>query len=105
MAKASLSAADSINVAQWHSNRGTVPKERHDWLVLGLFADTTLALAPDTGMVYVLGDGEDELVYTPNLQWQRCGIQVVRLPVEDLRQGEQLTNRLKEELLRHLWPR
>ncbi|MEU1940515.1 hypothetical protein ACH49O_41195 [Streptomyces coeruleorubidus] len=40
-----------------------------------------------------------------DLQWQRCGIQVVRLPVEDLQQGEQLTNRLKEELSRHLWPR
>ncbi|MFI9781858.1 SUKH-4 family immunity protein [Streptomyces sp. NPDC051956] len=65
MSKASLSAADSINVAQWYSNRGTVPKECHDWLVLGLFADTTLALAPDTGMVHALGDGEDELVYTP----------------------------------------
>ncbi|MCX5443653.1 SUKH-4 family immunity protein [Streptomyces sp. NBC_00056] len=65
MSKASLSATDSINVAQWYSNRGTVPKECHDWLVLGLFADTTLALAPDTGMIYALGDGEDELVYTP----------------------------------------
>ncbi|MFD5124088.1 SUKH-4 family immunity protein [Streptomyces sp. NPDC058385] len=65
MSKASLSATDSINVAQWYSDRGTVPKECHDWLVLGLFADTTLALAPDTGMVYALGDGEDELVCTP----------------------------------------
>ncbi|MFD0118121.1 SUKH-4 family immunity protein [Streptomyces sp. NPDC058320] len=65
MSKASLSATDSVNVAQRYSNRGTVPKECHDWLVLGLFADTTVALAPDTGMVYALGDGEDELVYTP----------------------------------------
>ncbi len=30
-----------------------------------MFADTTLALAPDTGAVYALGDGESGLVYTP----------------------------------------
>ncbi|MFF1360031.1 SUKH-4 family immunity protein [Streptomyces sp. NPDC058297] len=65
MSRASLSATDSINVAEWYSNWGTVPKECHDWLVLGLFADTTLALAPDTGTVYALGDGEAQLVYTP----------------------------------------
>lgn len=39
-----------------------MPKKCHDWLVLGMFADTTLALAPDTGTVYALGDGET-LVY------------------------------------------
>ncbi|MGW6404953.1 SUKH-4 family immunity protein [Streptomyces sp. NPDC055134] len=65
MSKASLSPTDFINVAQWYSNRGTVPKECHDWLVLGLFADTTLALAPHAGTVYALGDGETQLTYTP----------------------------------------
>ncbi|MGW6405433.1 SUKH-4 family immunity protein [Streptomyces sp. NPDC055134] len=65
MSKASLSPTDSINVAEWNSNWGTVPKECHDWLVLGLFADTTLALAPDTVIVYALGDGETQLAYTP----------------------------------------
>lgn len=65
MSKAGLSATDSINVAQWYNTRGTVPKECHDWLVLGLFADTTLALAPDTGTVHALGGGETQLVHTP----------------------------------------
>ncbi|GGV45631.1 hypothetical protein GCM10010495_74000 [Kitasatospora herbaricolor] len=40
-----------------------------------------------------------------DLQWQRCGVAVVRLPVEDLADREQLTERLKEELRRYLWPR
>ncbi|MFF1908284.1 hypothetical protein [Kitasatospora sp. NPDC058218] len=40
-----------------------------------------------------------------DLQWQRCGVPVVRLPVEDLADQKQLTERLKEELRRHLWPR
>lgn len=33
--------------------------------MLGLFADTMLALAPDTGTVYSLCDGETHMVYTP----------------------------------------
>ncbi|TQF04395.1 hypothetical protein E6W39_21940 [Kitasatospora acidiphila] len=40
-----------------------------------------------------------------DLQWQRCGVPVVRLPVEDLADRDQLAKRLKEELIRHLWPR
>lgn len=64
MSKASPGASDSINLSEWYSNQGTVPKECQDWLVLGLFAYTTLALAPDTGAVYALGDGETGLVYT-----------------------------------------
>lgn len=40
-----------------------------------------------------------------DLQWQRCGVAVVRLSVEDLTNREQLIQRLKEELRRHLWPR
>ncbi|MET8831341.1 SUKH-4 family immunity protein [Streptomyces sp. NPDC004610] len=63
MSKAGLRADDSINLAEWYANRGPVPKESHDWLVLAMFADTTLALAPDTGTVYALGDGEAGLVY------------------------------------------
>ncbi|TXL84723.1 SUKH-4 family immunity protein [Streptomyces sp. IB2014 016-6] len=65
MSKASLSAADSINLAEWYSNRGKVPDECRTWLVLGLFAETTLALAPDSGTVYSLGVGETQLVYAP----------------------------------------
>ncbi|MET8944583.1 hypothetical protein ABZX30_13620 [Streptomyces sp. NPDC004542] len=94
--------------------------------------DRTIAIAPLPGVrlqaghtwtpdIIVLGNGRavvfevdgphhrDRRRYADDrnrdLQWQRCGIQVVRLPVEDLQQGEQLTNRLKEELSRHLWPR
>ncbi|MFG3369624.1 SUKH-4 family immunity protein [Streptomyces sp. NPDC048156] len=63
MSKASLRADDSINLSEWYADKGTVPKECNDWLILGMFADTTLALAPDTGTVYALGDGETELVY------------------------------------------
>ncbi|GAA2137915.1 hypothetical protein GCM10009760_18820 [Kitasatospora kazusensis] len=40
-----------------------------------------------------------------DLQWQRCGVPVVRLPVEDLTNHDQLIKRLREEILRHLWPR
>ncbi|MFD0532352.1 hypothetical protein ACFQ1I_46570 [Kitasatospora arboriphila] len=40
-----------------------------------------------------------------DLQWQRCGVPVVRLPVEDLADPDQLIKRLREELLRHLWSR
>jgi hypothetical protein len=63
MSKASLRADDSINLSEWYADKGTVPKECNDWLILGMFADTTLALAPDTGTVYALGDSETELVY------------------------------------------
>ncbi|MEU3302012.1 SUKH-4 family immunity protein [Streptomyces sp. NPDC006678] len=62
--KAGLRADDSINLSEWYADKGTVPKECHDWLVLGMFADTTLALAPDRGTVYALGDGETHLIYT-----------------------------------------
>ncbi|MER7665365.1 SUKH-4 family immunity protein [Streptomyces sp. NPDC096193] len=64
MSKASLRAGNSVNLSEWYADRGTVPKECNDWLVLGMFADTTLALTPDTGTVYALGDGETHLVYT-----------------------------------------
>ena len=37
-----------------------------------------------------------------DLQWQRCGVPVVRLAVEDLHDDEALTARLNEEVLRHL---
>ncbi len=37
-----------------------------------------------------------------DLQWQRCGVPVVRLAVEDLRDDNALTARLNEEVLRHL---
>jgi len=37
-----------------------------------------------------------------DLQWQRCGVPVVRLAVEDLRDDNALTARLNEEILRHL---
>lgn len=37
-----------------------------------------------------------------DLQWQRCGVPVVRLAVEDLHDDNALTARLNEEVLRHL---
>lgn len=37
-----------------------------------------------------------------DLQWQRCGVPVVRLAVEDLRDDAALSARLHEEVLRHL---
>jgi hypothetical protein len=37
-----------------------------------------------------------------DLQWQRCGVPVVRLPVEDLHDDDALSSRLREELARCL---
>jgi hypothetical protein len=37
-----------------------------------------------------------------DLQWQRCGVPVVRLPVEDLHDDDALSSRLLEEIRRHL---
>lgn len=37
-----------------------------------------------------------------DLQWQRCGVPVVRLAVEDLHDDTALSTRLQEEVLRHL---
>ncbi|WP_169979868.1 hypothetical protein [Microbispora sp. H10836] len=39
-----------------------------------------------------------------DLQWQRCGVHVVRIPVEDLEDDDSLDARLKEEILRYLPP-
>ncbi|WP_030543260.1 SUKH-4 family immunity protein [Streptomyces albus] len=64
MSRAGLGAGESINLSEWYGHQVAVPKECQDWLVLGLFAHTTLALAPDTGAVYALGDGGPELVRT-----------------------------------------
>uniref|UniRef100_A0AAU3GJV8 SUKH-4 family immunity protein n=1 Tax=Streptomyces sp. NBC_01401 TaxID=2903854 RepID=A0AAU3GJV8_9ACTN len=65
MSKASLRADDPVDLVGWYGSRGTVPKACDDWLVLGLFAETTLALDPGAGTVYALGDSEDGLVYHP----------------------------------------
>jgi len=37
-----------------------------------------------------------------DLQWQRCGVPVVRLAVEDIRDGDALATRLREEVQRNL---
>ena len=37
-----------------------------------------------------------------DLQWQRCGVPVIRLAVEDLQDGDALDTRLREEIMRHL---
>lgn len=65
MSKASLRTDDPIDLTSWYGSRGTVPPACQHWLVLGLFADTTLALDPDEGTVYALGEGEEELLSTP----------------------------------------
>lgn len=53
---------------------------------------------PRRGTSHLAEDREREL------RWERCGIPVVRLPVEGLAGELQLVDRLGEELLRHLWP-
>ncbi|MEJ8640108.1 SUKH-4 family immunity protein [Streptomyces sp. MS2.AVA.5] len=89
MSKASLRASDSINLVEWCGDKGTVPKECHDWLVLGMFDDTTLALAPDTGTVYALGDGDTQLVYTAlhrdveSLVYSLTRFQILQQELED----------------------
>lgn len=65
MSKASLRTDDPIDLVSWYASRGTVPDSCRHWLVLGLFADTTLTLDPDKGTVYALADGEQELNYRP----------------------------------------
>lgn len=37
-----------------------------------------------------------------DLQWQRCGVPVVRIAVEDLKDDAALDSRLREEIVRHL---
>lgn len=37
-----------------------------------------------------------------DLQWQRCGVPVARIAVEDLADDAALEDRLREEILRHL---
>ncbi|MFI7236893.1 SUKH-4 family immunity protein [Streptomyces cyaneofuscatus] len=65
MARASLRTDDPIDLVSWHGSRGNVPGFYGKWLVLGLFADITLALDPEQGTVFALGEGEEELVYNP----------------------------------------
>ncbi|PSK70728.1 hypothetical protein C6W96_20740 [Streptomyces sp. CS149] len=65
MSKASLRTDDPIDLVSWYGSRGAVPPACRHWLVLGLFAGTTLALDPDEGTVHALGDGEEELLSTP----------------------------------------
>ncbi|MGW6286951.1 SUKH-4 family immunity protein [Streptomyces sp. NPDC055107] len=65
MARASLRADDFIDLAGRYGGRGPVPDSCRHWLVLGLLADTTLALDPDRGTVHALGDGVNGLVHHP----------------------------------------
>ncbi|MFH8253519.1 SUKH-4 family immunity protein [Streptomyces roseolus] len=64
LSKASLRADDRIDLPRWYAERGSVPEECRDWLVLALFADTTLALDPGSGTVHSLGDGPAGLAYS-----------------------------------------
>ncbi|MEV6782064.1 SUKH-4 family immunity protein [Streptomyces sp. NPDC051098] len=104
MAKASLRADDSINLVEWYGDKGTVPKECHDWLVLGMFADTTLALAPDSGTVYALGDGETELVYTvlhrdvESLVYSLTKFQILQQELGDDEDREERVDALRAEI-------
>ncbi|MEV8352008.1 SUKH-4 family immunity protein [Streptomyces niveus] len=65
MSKSGLREADSVDLTEWYRDKGGVPDECRDWLVLGLFAETTLALAPGSGTVHSIGDTEGRLVYAP----------------------------------------
>ncbi|MFJ3616208.1 SUKH-4 family immunity protein [Streptomyces hydrogenans] len=65
MAKASLRADDHVDIPRWYRTRGAVPRECRDWLVLGMLADTTLGLDPNSGTVHALGDSLTRMTYTP----------------------------------------
>ncbi|MEV6199600.1 SUKH-4 family immunity protein [Streptomyces sp. NPDC051771] len=65
MSKASLRADDPVDVPRWYARWGAVPEECRGWLVLALFADTTLALDPASGTVHALGDGPTEMTHSP----------------------------------------
>ncbi|MCC8479671.1 SUKH-4 family immunity protein [Streptomyces globisporus] len=65
MSKASLRPDDPVDLVSWYGSWGTVPPAGRHWLVLGRFAETTLALDPDEGTVYALADGEEELNCSP----------------------------------------
>jgi hypothetical protein len=91
--------------------------------------DDTIAIAPLPGVrlragntwspdVLIMGRGRALVIETDgphhrsqrryvddrnrDLQWQRCGVQVVRLAVEDLQDDDALAARLREEVMRHL---
>lgn len=91
--------------------------------------DDTISIAPLPGVylrarhtwspdVLILGRGRALIIETDgphhrsqrryvddrnrDLQWQRCGVQVVRLAVEDLQPDDALDTRLREEIVRHL---
>jgi hypothetical protein len=97
--QASFPQEDTISIAPLP---GAYLREGHTW-------------SPD---VLVLGRGRALIVETDgphhrsprryvddrnrDLQWQRCGVPVVRLAVEDLQDGAALVNRLREEIMRHL---
>ncbi|MEU6633453.1 SUKH-4 family immunity protein [Streptomyces parvus] len=65
MSKASLRTDDVVDLVSWYGSRGAVPPGCRRWLVLGLFAETTLALDPDEGAVYAIAEGEEEINYSP----------------------------------------
>ncbi|MFB6665690.1 MULTISPECIES: SUKH-4 family immunity protein [unclassified Streptomyces] len=65
MSKASLRTDDVVDLVSWYGSRGAVPPACRRWLVLGLFAETTLALDPDEGAVYAIAEGEEEINYSP----------------------------------------
>ncbi|WP_411084606.1 SUKH-4 family immunity protein [Streptomyces sp. cmx-18-6] len=65
MSRASLRADDFVDLTGWYGSRGAVPESCRHWLVLGLFADTTLALDPDEGTVHALGEGAGGPVHQP----------------------------------------
>ncbi|MFD8013553.1 SUKH-4 family immunity protein [Streptomyces sp. NPDC058955] len=65
MSRASLRADDYIDVPRWYRTRGTTPEKCHNWLVLGMLADTPLGLDPDSGTVHALGTGPTRMTCTP----------------------------------------
>ena len=59
MAKASVGQEESIRLESWFgSERGTLPQECREWLVLGHFVASLIALDPVSGKVYAFGEGE-----------------------------------------------
>jgi hypothetical protein len=63
--KASIGQEESINLTEWFKPEDRpLPDECHSWLVLGYFAASVIALAPENGKVYAFGEGEPLDSYT-----------------------------------------
>ncbi|MER7492537.1 SUKH-4 family immunity protein [Streptomyces pharetrae] len=64
--KASVGQEESIRLAEWFSDeRGFLPEECREWLVIAYFAASLIALDPVSGKLYAFGEGEPLDAYEP----------------------------------------